>query len=164
MDIRRRRPDPDDDHEVLDLPHGGTEYVFRGLGDSLSTSLRSLGYRSEEPNPATSVAPEAPTRPERRSQAYSGPHANRSFWHDCQRDVMWDGRPVELVDCNLTEWAPLHPGLFYAPRSSDVRRRATATLTESTVRLGHHYVPRGKQANHALRRRGLFPAWIGEAG
>lgn len=59
---------------------------------------------------------------------------------------MWDGRPVELVDCNLTEWVPLHPGLFYAHGSSDVRRRARSTLVSSTRQLGHHYVPQGKQA------------------
>jgi hypothetical protein len=140
-----RRLNPDE-QDFPNMRRGGTESVYRGLAGSLSTSLRSLGYRSEgarrmQPNEPAPI----PTHTHGLA-TYSGAHGNMSFWHDCQSDLMWDGLVVALVDCDLTEWVPLHPGRFYWPGSSDVRRRARDMLVATTESLGHHYVPRGKQA------------------
>lgn len=103
------------------------------LPSSLRSCLRVLGYRAT--NTATIEHP--PTK------EYSGDAGNQDFWQDIHTDRLWDGRRIELLRFNLTEWVPLQPGLFHAAESAASRGVALRYAAFNTA-LGLHFKPYGK--------------------
>lgn len=136
--FRRQPPEHDRTAGESAAPTGDgierlVERTYSTLRSSLKSCLQVLGYR------ATAMAPVEHTRP----ITYSGDTGNRNFWQDVYTDQLWDGRRIELLRFNLTEWVALQPGLYHAAESAESRRKALEYAAYNP-QLGNHFAPRGK--------------------